>query len=82
MKSGGVSFYARGVVPVEVSFPEGDVCCEFCRLCIKDPSAPWRKICFATGEIIVHIAMTGRACPLRMEEENKGGEENGDHSQR
>lgn len=67
----GVGWYARGIVPVPVSFPEGDVCCEFCRMCVRDPAAPWRRICFATGEIIIHMAMTGQSCPLEMEKEEK-----------
>ena len=72
----GVSFYETGIVPVQVSFPDGVICCEWCRCCIKDSSNSWRRICFATGEMIVNTAATGYFCPLVLEKKESKADEN------
>lgn len=67
----GVTYYEQGTVPVEVSFPDGDICCEHCRCYIRDFSNSRRYICFATGEEIINDAMRGLYCPMELDKERK-----------
>lgn len=66
MKKRGVSFYQR--TTVDISFPDGNICCDFCPLL----ETYARKQCRRTGEYIADTRMVGYYCPLRVEE---GGED-------
>lgn len=48
----GVTYYEIYEIKVKVGFPNGDVCCKNCWLCVKDPNNYARLICFATGQMI------------------------------
>lgn len=66
----GVGWYAHGYYPV--SFPEGDICCGWCRFCkveyLEDRQKRLR--CALKNEIIHSNACTSIAdfCPLEFEE--------------
>ena len=63
----GVRYYTHGIVPMSVSFPEGDICCRWCRACITDPSNRIRSICLASGEILISVEQRGLECPLVLD---------------
>lgn len=62
----GVSYYTKADVTMTVSWPEDMICCEHCRMCVKDPDCYGRQICFATREILVYPQITiGSSCPAK-----------------
>lgn len=62
-KDGGVSSYVRATV--DIFFPGGDVCCEFCPL--METYA--RKQCRRTGEYLLNTRARGIWCPLQIDEQ-------------
>lgn len=75
MKS-GVDWYAHGKIELKVYFPEGDICCRHCPLCLDERDGLKRWRCLYTGELIFSpYNGTGRRCPIQLdesEEENHG----------
>ena len=65
----GVSWYATGTVTVPIGFPEGDVCCKWCKLFLRYEDAFKRYSCRFTEEWIIDPAHgIGQRCPLVFEE--------------
>lgn len=68
----GVSWYSRGTVQAQAAFPEGDVCCKWCRFCVRDPYAPsLRHRCILTDYIIYSVEQQADTCPLTIIDEHK-----------
>ena len=66
----GVGWYTKGTAVVETNFPEDDVCCKWCRFCLRDRYDNSRQICNITGEMLYAPLYTvGEGCPLAIEEE-------------
>lgn len=59
----GVRRYAHAMV--NLYFPNGKVCCDYCPL-LETYS---RKQCRQTGEYIIDSRLTGLWCPLKVNEE-------------
>ena len=57
-----------GTATVEIYFPNGDVCCQYCPLL----ETYARKQCRRTGEYIADDRGRGYWCPLKIIEENYG----------
>ena len=65
----GVSWYATGTVTVPIGFPEGDICCKWCKLFLRYEDAFKRYSCRLTEEWIIDPAHgIGQRCPLVFEE--------------
>ena len=65
----GVKYYTKGYVLFPVCFPDGDVCCKYCAMCVNDPTYKMRSICLATREIIAYPESVGLNCPLVLDKE-------------
>lgn len=67
--NGNVDFYEYGYLPV--SFPEGDICCGWCRFCRTEYLADKHKRfwCTVKNEIIYTdpCEVTAEFCPLKFE---------------
>lgn len=64
----GVSYYTVGAAEVKTHFPEDDVCCKWCRFCLRDRYDNSRQICVITGEMLYAPQyMVGEGCPLKLE---------------
>ena len=60
-----VDFYIIGMAQSHVYFPNGQICCRWCRYCRhKDTGQTRRTVCTMTYEPIVDIDARGRDCPL------------------
>ena len=66
---GGVKYYTKGIV--EIFFPEGRVCCDFCPL-METYS---RKQCRRTGEYLADTRYVGYECPIQFVKENEDGKD-------
>lgn len=65
----GVDWYAHGSVEMKVHFPEGDICCHYCPLCLDERDGLKRWRCLCTGELIFSpFNGTGLRCPIQFEE--------------
>lgn len=64
-REGGVTGYTSATV--ELFFPEGEVCCEYCPLL----ETYARKQCRKTAEYIVDTRYRGYWCPLVIQEDRK-----------
>lgn len=63
--NGGVSYYTKGTITDEVSFPENKVACEWCKY-LKTERI--RCLCLITHEILVYPTKTvGALCPIILE---------------
>lgn len=62
----GVTHYKMMRLPeIEIGFPNGKVCCEFCRFCRKDRgSGIDRYECVLTWDL-VSLREIGQNCPLK-----------------
>jgi hypothetical protein len=68
---GSVTFYTRAMLPV--SFPESDVCCQWCPLLGIETRLD-RHYCKRTGEFIPNPKLLiGGQCPLVFETEELDG---------
>lgn len=63
----GVSWYKKGIMTIEVFFPEGKVMCYNCKLCRKSTK---HKSCSQTNQEVtdVYLCGIGSECPLVFEE--------------
>ena len=68
MRTNGVSYYTHKQITIDLPFPEDDVCCVNCKMCIRDPSNTRRVMCFATGELILYDNFKGLLCPIEEKE--------------
>lgn len=68
-----VTHYIKGIGTVEVSFPNGEICCRWCPFCNYEPGLR-RAVCEITNEFLPYfMGCVGNSCPLMIEE----GKENG-----
>ena len=60
----GVSYYTKATATI--SFPEDDICCQWCHLMTRDPNL--RDVCAKTGELLLSPKHSiGFNCPLIFE---------------
>lgn len=63
----GVREYTKGIVTIEVFFPNGDILCQYCPFCFeaKDGLKRWR--CQLTTELIfTPFDNVGERCPIKI----------------
>ena len=63
----GVTEYDRFIVPIEIHFPKGKICCEWCNLSYRNRKG--HIACSLSGEEMLSPAETiGFLCPIKKEE--------------
>ena len=64
----GVRFYGKYKAEIEISFPEDEICCRYCRYCFSEKELG-RYRCRLTNEIIYNpyvIGVAGGECPIKF----------------
>lgn len=59
----GVGWYSHGIAKVDIYFPEGEICCQWCRFCRPDDMG--RYWCRLSNEMIYNPKNgRGQDCPI------------------
>lgn len=67
----GVLYYTKGLLKMEISFPEDRTICQWCPFCRSEDSMKRHK-CILTGEYLVYPFITiGAQCPIQFKKEEK-----------
>lgn len=64
----GVSFYGTYKAEIEISFPEDEICCRWCKYCFPEKELS-RHRCRLTNEILYNpyvIGVVGDECPIKF----------------
>jgi hypothetical protein len=70
MTKNGVTSYTKATATMDIFFPDGKVCCNYCLLC-RYEEAYKRYSCRITNEwLLSPFTGIGTSCPLQFKEES------------